>query len=59
MAPPLHRPPPQATRAAILSVQLRRTPVAADVDLPALAARLEGYTGADLAALCQVGGGTP
>ncbi len=43
-------PPDEAARRAILDVHTRETPLADDVDLDALAARLDGATGADLAA---------
>jgi len=47
-------PPPDAeSRRQILGIHLGRRPLAADVDLDALAARLEGYSGADLAALAR------
>jgi transitional endoplasmic reticulum ATPase len=47
-------PPPDATaRRAIIELYARRSPLAGDVDFGALAARTEGYTGADLAALCR------
>jgi hypothetical protein len=47
---------PTATeRAAILKKHLRRTPLSADVDINAVAndARGEGFSGADIAALCR------
>lgn len=48
-------PPPERSedRLEILKVRLRRTPVADDVDLKALAAATAGYTGADLSAVCR------
>ncbi|MGH3999652.1 MAG: ATP-binding protein, partial [Pseudonocardiaceae bacterium] len=47
-------PPPDAdARAAILRSTARNTPLAADVDLDALAAELEGYSAADCAALIR------
>lgn len=47
-------PPPDAeARAQILAIHSRRTPTAADVDLGALAALTDGYTGAELRAVCQ------
>ncbi len=51
----LYVPPPAdaAEREAVLAVHLRAVPLAADVVLAALAAATEGYTGADLAALCR------
>ncbi|WP_336363673.1 CDC48 family AAA ATPase [Halalkalicoccus salilacus] len=45
--------PDETARRAILEVHTRGKPLADDVDLDALAADLEGYTGADLAALCR------
>ncbi len=42
-------------RAEIFAVHLRRTPLAADASLPALAAATEGYTGADITAVCRCG----
>jgi transitional endoplasmic reticulum ATPase len=44
-------PPDAATRAQILQVHMRDRPLADDADLAALAARTEGWSGADLAAL--------
>ncbi|KAK9825828.1 hypothetical protein WJX81_000622 [Elliptochloris bilobata] len=46
-------PPDQEGREAILAVHTRRTPLAPDVDLVALAASTPGYTGADLAAVVR------
>jgi SpoVK/Ycf46/Vps4 family AAA+-type ATPase len=47
-------PPPDPTaRAAILNSAARNTPLAADVDLPALAEALDGYSAADCAALIR------
>jgi transitional endoplasmic reticulum ATPase len=46
-------PPDAAARAAILAVHARPMPLAADVDLPALALATEGCVGADLAGLCR------
>jgi transitional endoplasmic reticulum ATPase len=47
-------PPPDAqARAAILHAAARNTPLAADVDLEALAAELAGYSAADCAALIR------
>lgn len=46
-------PPDAAARAEILRAAARRTPLAADVDLSALAADLDGYSAADLAALVR------
>ncbi|WP_336344510.1 CDC48 family AAA ATPase [Halalkalicoccus ordinarius] len=45
--------PDEAARRAILRVHTEGKPLAEEVDLDALAADLEGYTGADLAALCR------
>lgn len=53
----LHVPPPDAAaREAILKISLRATPLAGDVDLRSLAAAAEGYTGADLTAVCREAG---
>ncbi len=50
----MHVPPPdRAARRAILAVKTREKPLAEDVDLEALAADLEGYTGADIEALVR------
>ncbi|KAG2494237.1 hypothetical protein HYH03_007592 [Edaphochlamys debaryana] len=46
-------PPDEPGRAAALAVHCRRLPLGADVDLGGLAARTEGYTGAELAAVCR------
>jgi transitional endoplasmic reticulum ATPase len=47
-------PPPDAqARAAILTAAASNTPLAADVNLPALAAELDGYSAADCAALIR------
>src|SRR5690606_31728314 len=46
-------PPDGAARAEILRAAGRGVPLAADVDLPALAAELEGYSAADCAALVR------
>nr|XP_057903947.1 peroxisomal ATPase PEX1-like isoform X1 [Doryrhamphus excisus] len=48
-------PPQQEDRLAILKVLSAGVPMAADVDLEALAARTEGFTGADLKALLYNG----
>jgi transitional endoplasmic reticulum ATPase len=45
--------PDAAGRAEILGIQARRMPLAADVDLGAVAERTAGFVGADLAALCR------
>ncbi|MEM0344496.1 MAG: AAA family ATPase, partial [Thermofilaceae archaeon] len=46
-------PPDRAARLEILKVHTRRMPLAEDVDLEKIADATEGYTGADLAALCK------
>ena len=46
-------PPDKAARLEILKVHTRRMPLAEDVDLERIAETTEGYTGADLAALCR------
>jgi transitional endoplasmic reticulum ATPase len=46
-------PPDRAARLEILKVHTRRMPLAEDVDLERIAETTEGYTGADLAALCR------
>jgi transitional endoplasmic reticulum ATPase len=45
--------PDAADRAAIARLCCRRVPLAADVDLDDLAARLDGTTGADVESLCK------
>ncbi|MFB6109003.1 MAG: CDC48 family AAA ATPase [Haloplanus sp.] len=45
--------PDEAARRAIVTVHTREKPLADDVDLDALAARTEGYSGADLASVCR------
>ena len=45
--------PDVTTRRAILEVQTRGCPLAADVDLDALSAETDGFVGADLAGLCR------
>jgi transitional endoplasmic reticulum ATPase len=45
--------PDEAARRAILEVHTREKPLGEGIDLDALAADLEGYTGADLASLCR------
>ena len=45
--------PDEAARREILAAQTRKMPLDADVDLDALAAAAEGFSGADLAAACQ------
>jgi AAA+ superfamily predicted ATPase len=46
-------PPDRSAREAILRAHCRNRPIADDVDLPAIAARLEDYSGADVAHLCE------
>ncbi len=46
-------PPNAKSRRAILDIHLARAPLAADVDLDAIAAAAHGYVGADLAALAR------
>ena len=46
-------PPDEEARLEILKVHTRRMPLAEDVDLKEIAKKTEGYTGADLAALCR------
>jgi len=46
-------PPDAAARTEILKAAATRTPLAADVDLPALAADVDGYSAADCAALLR------
>lgn len=45
--------PDLATRRQVVAVHTRRVPVAAGVDLEAVAARTEGYSGAEVAAVCN------
>jgi transitional endoplasmic reticulum ATPase len=45
--------PDDAGRKEILSVHTRETPLADDVDVDELVARTDGYTGADLEAVCR------
>ena len=45
--------PDEPARRQILAAQTRRMPLAPDVDLDALAATTDGFSGADLAAACQ------
>ena len=45
--------PDETTRRRILEIHLKNRPLADDVDLDALAARMEGYSGADVAAVCH------
>ncbi|RCH95616.1 AAA ATPase cdc48, partial [Rhizopus stolonifer] len=45
--------PDESSRKAILQAQLRKSPVAADVDLGVMAKHTQGFSGADLAEICQ------
>src|SRR5271170_7763607 len=45
--------PDEASRVGILKAQLRKTPVAADVDLEYIASRTHGFSGADLGFITQ------
>ena len=45
--------PDEASRLGILSAQLRKTPVAADVDLKFIASKTHGFSGADLGFITQ------
>jgi transitional endoplasmic reticulum ATPase len=45
--------PDEVSRASILRAQLRKTPVAADVDLDYIASRTHGFSGADLGFVTQ------
>ena len=45
--------PDENSRLSILKATLKRSPVAADVDLGFLAKSTHGYSGADLAEICQ------
>ena len=45
--------PDLAARRRLLDIHLAHRPLAADVDLDALAARLDGYSGADIKYLCD------
>ena len=45
--------PDEPSRLSILKATLKRSPVAADVDLGFLAKSTHGYSGADLAEVCQ------
>ena len=50
----LYVPPPDLeARKEILKIHTRNKPLAEDVDLDEIAERTEGYTGADLAAICN------
>lgn len=45
--------PDENSRQSILEAQLRKSPVAPDVDLALLAKHTQGFSGADLAEICQ------
>lgn len=45
--------PDDASRLSILKAQLRKSPVAADVDLALIAKHTNGFSGADLSEICQ------
>ena len=45
--------PAAADRVQILQLCCRRVPLAADVDIEALAARMDGFTGADVESVCK------
>ncbi len=45
--------PDAAERAAIMRLCCRRVPLASDVDFEEFAARMEGFTGADIESLCK------
>lgn len=45
--------PDEATRREILTIHTRKRPLADDVDLDGLAAEMDGFVGADIAALCR------
>ena len=45
--------PDEASRVSILKAQLRKTPVASDVDLKYIASRTHGFSGADLGFVTQ------
>ncbi|KAG8669796.1 AAA+-type ATPase [Fusarium poae] len=46
-------PPDEATREAIFKVHLRGLPLAPDVDIPMLSRLAEGYSGAEIKAICD------
>ncbi len=46
-------PPDKKARLEILKIHTRKMPLAEDVDLEVIAEKTEGYTGADLEALCR------
>ncbi|KAI7905454.1 transitional endoplasmic reticulum ATPase [Cokeromyces recurvatus] len=45
--------PDENSRVSILEAQLRKSPIAPDVDLRVLAKHTQGFSGADLAEICQ------
>ncbi|XP_055762513.1 transitional endoplasmic reticulum ATPase-like [Salvelinus fontinalis] len=45
--------PDTASRTAILNANLRKSPIARDVDLPYLSGITQGFSGADLTEICQ------
>jgi len=45
--------PDQASRVAVFKAVLRKSPIAKDVDMEYLGAKLEGYSGADVTEICQ------
>ncbi|KAL1521887.1 hypothetical protein AB1Y20_021538 [Prymnesium parvum] len=45
--------PDEPARAQVLRIHTRQMPIAADVDLQQLAAHTDGYSGAELAAVCR------
>jgi len=47
------KPPDKEARKEIFKIHLKKKPLAEDVDLDKLAERTEGYTGADIAAVCN------
>ncbi len=49
-------PPDLSARVSILKIHTRKMPLDSNVDLNDIAARTEGYTGADLEALCREAG---
>jgi transitional endoplasmic reticulum ATPase len=49
-------PPDEKARAEILYIYTRRMPLAEDVNIEVLASRCEGFSGADLEALCREAG---
>ncbi len=48
--------PDKEARKEIFKIHTRETPLADDVDLESLAAKTEGYSGADIAAVCKEAG---